>query len=200
MATNSATEEHLPGPRDYPGRPTRSRQAPHRLLETTCGGPCSDQRSKPNRARKRGRSSKLTRDLDYEPTTYGSYQNDRDFEPDKIWQNLPMHDQLTIQSENDGDQRRREPRGVSVRCPLCSKEKAEGYELRRHLCATHQCGTTAKPDGFTRRLGVTEESLIRLEGKEYSDYHHALFGRPLARRHHFDGEHRHLMREQQAHK
>ena len=31
------------------------------------------------------------------------------------------------------------------------------------MCAAYHCKTTAKPDGFTRRLGVTEESLIRLE-------------------------------------
>ena len=33
VATNSATGEHLPGPRNDPGRPTRSRQAPRRLLD-----------------------------------------------------------------------------------------------------------------------------------------------------------------------
>ena len=33
VAANYATGEHLPGPRDDPGRPTRSRQAPHRLLD-----------------------------------------------------------------------------------------------------------------------------------------------------------------------
>ena len=84
--------------------------------------------------------------------------------------------------------------------PACPKEKAEGYELRRHLCTAHHYKTTAKPDEFTRRLGVTEESLIRLEGKEYSDYHHALFGRPLAQRHHLDGERRHPRGDQQARK
>ena len=30
---NSATGEHLPGPRDDPERPTRSRQDPRRLLD-----------------------------------------------------------------------------------------------------------------------------------------------------------------------
>ena len=33
VATNSATGEHLLGPRDDPGRPTRSRQASRRLLD-----------------------------------------------------------------------------------------------------------------------------------------------------------------------
>ena len=33
VATNSATVEHLLGPRNDPGRPTRSRQALHRLLD-----------------------------------------------------------------------------------------------------------------------------------------------------------------------
>ena len=33
VATNSATDEHLLGPRDDPARPTRSRQAPRRLLD-----------------------------------------------------------------------------------------------------------------------------------------------------------------------
>ena len=33
VATNSATGEHLLGPRDDSGQPTRSRQAPRRLLD-----------------------------------------------------------------------------------------------------------------------------------------------------------------------
>ena len=33
VPVNSATVVYLPGPRDDPGRPTRSRQAPRRLLD-----------------------------------------------------------------------------------------------------------------------------------------------------------------------
>ena len=84
--------------------------------------------------------------------------------------------------------------------PAVSKVKAEGYELRRHLCTAHHCKTTAKPEGFTRILGVTEESLIRQEGKEYSDYHQALFGSPLARRHHLNGKYLSPRGEQQVRK
>ena len=69
-------------------------------------------------------------------------------------------------SASSGDNKREQ---AYFRCLLCPNEKAEGYELRRRLCAAHHCKTTANPDGFTRRLGVTEECLMRLEGKEYGD-------------------------------
>ena len=104
---------------------------------------------------------------------------------------------LRSMSANSGGNKREQ---TCFRCSLCPKEKADGYELRRHMCAAHHYKTTAKPDGFTRRLGVIEESLIRLEGKEYSDYHQALFGRPFARRHQLDSEPRRPRGEQQARK
>ena len=88
VATNSATGKHLPGPRDDPGRPNRSRQAPRRLLDYVRAVHAATNDRSPIVLENVEGSSKLTREPDYEPTPYGVSQNDRDCEPDKIWQNL----------------------------------------------------------------------------------------------------------------
>ena len=88
VATNSATGKHLPGPTDDPGRPTRSRQAPRRLLDYVRAVHAATNDRSPIVFENVEGSSKLTREPDYEPTPYGVSQNDRDCEPDKIWQNL----------------------------------------------------------------------------------------------------------------
>ena len=84
VATNSATGEHLPRPRDYQGRPTRSRQAPRQLLDYVREVHAANNDRSPIVLENVEGGSKLTREPDYEPTPYGLSQNYRDCEPDKI--------------------------------------------------------------------------------------------------------------------
>ena len=90
VVKNSATGEHLLGPRDEPGRPTRKRQAPRRLHDYVRAVHATTiDRSLIVLENVEG-DSKLTREPSYAPTQYGLSQNDHDCEPYKIWQNLRM--------------------------------------------------------------------------------------------------------------
>ena len=91
VATHSATDKHLLGLRDDPGRPTRSRQAPRWLLDYVRAVHAATIDQSPIVLANVEGDSNLTREPGYEPTHYGLSQYDRDGEPDKIWQNLRMH-------------------------------------------------------------------------------------------------------------
>ena len=74
VAMNSASGEHLLGPRDDPGRPTRSRQAPRRLLDYVRAVHAATNDRSPIVLENVEGDSKLTRAPDYEPTPYGLSQ------------------------------------------------------------------------------------------------------------------------------
>ena len=73
-ATNSATGEHVLGPRGVPGRPTRSRQAPRRLLDYVRAVHAATIDQSPIVLENVEGDSNLVREPGYEPTQYGLSQ------------------------------------------------------------------------------------------------------------------------------